>query len=92
MTPKRRYLDHKGRATKLRGIPFLLTYEEWLKIWVDSGHFHEIGRGKGQYCMSRINDSGPYAVGNVFIQLTTDNSKEYHNRKKSYLPTPNMTS
>ena len=64
--PYRRYIDQKRNAAQ-RGIPFELTFEEWLKIWADSGHFHERGRNAGQYVMGRIGDRGPYAVDNVLI-------------------------
>lgn len=49
-------------------IEFKLTFEEWVQIWIDSGHAAKMGRGKGKYCMSRLNDLGNYEIGNVFIQ------------------------
>ncbi len=64
----------KARAGK-RGIEFLLTFEEWLKIWEDSGHIHERGRLKHQYCMARNGDCGPYAVGNVSIITMEENTR-----------------
>lgn len=70
--PKARYQQSKQKA-KERGIKMLLTFEEWYQIWLDSGHYHERGRNKGQYVMSRIGDQGNYEVGNVFIQKTEDN-------------------
>jgi len=39
---KELYMKHRRHA-KARGIPFLLSYEEWLKIWMDSGHWHDRG-------------------------------------------------
>jgi hypothetical protein len=62
----------RKRDGKLYG-DFLLTYEEWWAIWEASGHYHLRGKGTGMYCMSRINDQGDYTVGNVFIQLHSDN-------------------
>lgn len=62
--------------SKLRGIDFLLTFEEWLQIWQDSGHLNERGRKKGQYCMARYGDVGPYSVENVKIILHANNVKE----------------
>ena len=62
----------------IRGIEFLLTFEEWLKIWADSGHLRERGRGLGKYCMARYGDIGPYAVGNVKIILFGENTSEGH--------------
>jgi len=66
---------HKSNA-KSRGIDFLLTFEEWYKIWGDSGHINDRGTKLGQYCMARKGDKGPYAVGNVGIVLHKVNSIE----------------
>ena len=57
-------------SAKERGIEWLLSFEEWYKIWVDSGKFPLRGRKKGQYCMARFGDVGPYSVDNVKIILT----------------------
>lgn len=59
-----------------RGIEFLLTFDEWLQIWLDSGHLQERGRKCGQYCMARFGDKGPYAIGNVKIILHGENLRE----------------
>lgn len=80
---KRKFRVHRYEASKVRGIPFLLTFEEWYNIWVTSGHLAERGTKRGQYCMSRPNDVGPYAVGNVFIQLTSQNSIDAKLGKKA---------
>jgi len=68
-----KYIQHKSHS-KSRGIDFQLTFEEWWDIWDKSGHWQDRGRGLGKYCMSRIGDLGPYAVGNVFIQSNSDNN------------------
>jgi hypothetical protein len=62
-------------SAKRRGIEFLLTFEEWLKVWTDSGHLHERGRRKHEYCMARNGDCGPYAVGNVSITTMEENGR-----------------
>jgi hypothetical protein len=64
----------KSRAAK-RGIEFLLSFEEWLKVWEDSGRLGDRGKRKHQYCMSRNGDVGPYAVGNVSIITMAENKK-----------------
>lgn len=69
------YSWHKYDAIA-RGIPFAFSYEEWLKVWIDSGHLHERGHKRGQYCMARFNDQGPYAVWNVKIVTCTENISE----------------
>lgn len=60
-----------------RGIEFLMTYEEWFGVWWRSGRIAEMGRKRGQYCMSRPGDRGPYAVGNVRIVRQEENKSEY---------------
>lgn len=53
-----------------------LTFEQWLKVWVDSGHYHEMGAGKGKYVLSRKDDIGHYEEGNVFVQSHSDNVRQ----------------
>jgi len=72
---------HRHRADR-SSIGFQLTFDEWLTIWLESGHWNERGCHKGQYVMSRRGDTGPYAVGNVFIQTHTMNIKEAKIGKK----------
>ncbi len=74
-TPRGRYNQQKAHA-KQRGIEFLLSFDEWIGIWISSGHFEDRGRGAGAYNMCRIGDKGPYAVGNVFIGTVEQNSSE----------------
>ena len=74
------YADHKSRAKK-RGLPFTLTFEQWLSIWTDSGKLHLRGRGADKYCMSRVGDKGGYELGNVFIQPFSANSSDGHKGK-----------
>jgi hypothetical protein len=74
-TPKRRWQKHRINA-KTRGVPFRLTFEEWLKIWEDSGHLGESGSYRGQYHMARFGDKGAYEVGNVRIITAEANHRE----------------
>lgn len=88
MTPWRKYKIHQYRS-KRSGVEFLFTFEEWYKIWIDSGHWHERGCHKGQYVMARYEDKGPYAVGNVKIIKHEENGAErkfkFNEEQKSYL-------
>ena len=77
MNYKQVYMTHKRNAKK-RNIDFFLTFDEWLDIWNKSGKLHLRGRKKGQYCMARIGDVGPYMVGNVYIELSDINCKLPH--------------
>jgi len=72
---RKRFNEHRNNA-RMRGIEFLLTIDEWCQIWFDSGHWHERGRQRGQYCMARFGDKGSYAASNVKIILHSDNVKE----------------
>lgn len=72
---KKAYRMQKIHAAD-RGIPFLLTFIEWLTIWRESGHLHERGCHKGQYVMARFDDKGSYVMGNVKIILHANNIKE----------------
>jgi hypothetical protein len=73
----RAYQNHLRRAR--RNMGFHLTFDEWMTIWTESGHFHE--RGLGGYVMARNNDSGPYAIGNVKIITQRENNLEWFRRK-----------
>lgn len=69
------FQDHK-RNSAARGIPFHMTFIDWLSVWQASGKLDQRGRGKGKYVMSRIRDDGAYELGNVHVQLATENSRE----------------
>ena len=82
-TPTGKFSKHKARA-KQDNIEFKFTFEQWWDIWQQSGHWENRGKCKGQYCMSRYGDLGAYEIGNVFIQLTTQNTKDAHCGKASW--------
>jgi len=76
-----KYKGHKGDALRRKDfygnpIQWNLTFEQWMEVWQQSGHWEERGCKKGQYCMSRYNDIGPYEIDNVFIQLHSDNIRQ----------------
>lgn len=74
---------NQRRFAETRGIEWKLSFPEWWRIWDDSGHWSERGRGKHRYCMSRPGDTGPYAVGNVEIITNQQNSSDSQkNRRK----------
>jgi hypothetical protein len=79
MTPTAKQRDAYGqqkRKSIRRNIPFMLTLDEWLAIWLTSGHWPQRGRRRGQYHMARKGDVGPYAVGNVDIITGDQNRSE----------------
>jgi DNA-binding CsgD family transcriptional regulator len=63
-------------AAANRGIEWGLNFAQWLDVWLTSGKLEQRGRGKGKYVMSRIKDSGGYLIGNVHVQLATENGRE----------------
>ena len=79
-SPRGRYQAHKLNA-RTRKIEFLLSFEEWWEIW--KPHWEERGRGKGMYHMGRTNDTGPYAVGNVYLVKHEINCSEDKPRVQS---------
>lgn len=83
-SPRERFTCQRNNAVR-RGIEWQLTFAEWWGVWEASGHWAERGRGQDRYVMSRVGDVGPYALDNVFIQLSTDNNSLTINRR-SYLP------
>jgi hypothetical protein len=66
-------------AAKKRGIGWELTFEQWWSIWRKSRRWNQRGRYPDQYCMARLYDTGPYAVGNVKIVTGHSNRKEQLN-------------
>lgn len=75
------FLGHQKNARK-RGNAFLLTFDEWLAVWIESGKWEQRGRGADKYCMARTGDTGPYAIGNVRICTNRENLGEYHDRRR----------
>lgn len=71
-----RAFEQQKQSSSNRGITWALSFAQWYAIWQASGKLHLRGRGKGRYCMSRIRDEGGYVLGNVHVQLSTDNSAE----------------
>lgn len=74
-TPKGRFIAQRQNACR-RGIEWNLTFDEWWKIWEESGKWDLRGRGIGKFCMSRILDNGPYSKENVRILSFQKNSKQ----------------
>lgn len=84
---KRKYRYHKNRCGWCKSadgspIEMRLTFEEWLKIWLDSGHWGDRGMHKGGYVMARHNDLGHYEIGNVAIKSNAENTREGRVGKK----------
>ena len=85
-TPVPKYHAHRQDA-KRRGIPFLMTLEEWWDIWQSSGKWEQRGPRRGQYVMARFGDQGAYEPGNVKICPVRENMAE-RNRNHPYSAWP----
>lgn len=72
---RKAYTQHKGNA-KVRGVEFMLTFEQWRDWWVATGKWEQRGRGRGKYCMRRYGDVGPYSIDNVFCGTNEDNVRD----------------
>jgi len=74
-TPKKKYEDQQRHAEE-RGIPFLLSYEDWLEMWLISGKWEYRGKCSGQYVMGRYGDVGAYSKRNCYICTVEENQKQ----------------
>lgn len=63
---KQSYAKQKYNATQ-RNIPFELSFEQWLYIWLVSGKIKKRGIHGDEYCMARHGDKGAYSTDNVSI-------------------------
>lgn len=75
------------RNAATRGIGWEFTFPEWWRVWQESGHWRQRGRGQG-YCMARYADAGPYSASNVYICTIGQNFADSYlvdkpNRRKS---------
>ena len=73
-SPFQRYIEQRRNA-RVRQIGWELTFVAWWDLWQQSKKWDLRGRGAG-YCMSRLGDVGPYAVGNVEIVPIKENSRQ----------------
>jgi hypothetical protein len=79
-TPLYAFRNQRNNAGN-RGIGWELTAWQWWTIWQQSGKWEQRGRGRG-YVMCRKGDTGPYALGNVFIDTGARNSSDGQRDKK----------
>lgn len=77
------YRRHRNNCQG-HGVAWNLTYEEWLAIWQASGHLHERGRRRGQYCMIRVDTQGAYEPNNVEIVTVDQACRRLYKDKPSH--------
>lgn len=85
MDPKtalKRYREQRRNASG-RGIPWQLTFKQWVDFWGD-----DIGRrgvGRDKLCMQRYLDRGPYALGNIIKAVPSQNVRTMRNVRAAKL-------
>lgn len=72
-TPHEAAFMRQKASSKRRGIEWNLSFDEWLTVWIESGELANRGSCKGQFVMARVQDAGPYEVGNVEIKTCSKN-------------------
>lgn len=74
-----KYHNQRYHASKVRGIEFNLSFEEWLDWWGDD--IENRGCTAGKLQMGRYNDEGPYALGNIYKCTIEENLSLRKGRK-----------
>ncbi len=69
------FCGHASGA-KRRGILFQFSFEEWWAWWQVDNRWEHRGPRKGQYCMARRGDAGPYHPDNVYCATNEENARE----------------
>jgi len=72
-SPQGKYDQQRLQAAQ-RGIPFLLTFEEWLAVW--KPHWHQRGSCGDCLVMARHGDVGPYSADNIKLITARENLRE----------------
>jgi hypothetical protein len=78
-SPRSRFIQRRARA-KQRGIPFMLSYQQWLDIWGDKLPLR--GRGLGRLCMASRRDRGGYQRHRVEIIADNKNVEDRWDYKR----------
>lgn len=73
-SPFAKFTFQKKQAA-LRGIEWMLTFDEWFGFWQESGCWETRGQKAHQHCMCRYMDIGPYSLDNIYIDTTSNNAK-----------------
>lgn len=70
-TPKGKYIRQRANALR-RGIKWLMTFEEWWRLWQKSGKWEQRGRQPEDFFMIRKNETGDYSADNVEIKTLSE--------------------
>lgn len=75
----RTWIQQRNQA-QWRGEEWTISFEAWKQLWDLSGQWHNRGRARECYCMTRIDHLGAWSVDNVEII-----TREQHGRQQSAL-------
>lgn len=94
LSARQLYQSQKGSANK-RSIAFNLTFDQWYNWFLSHGIDKNIPEkmSKNKMCMCRYNDTGPYELGNIYLDTNSNNvslrNRIYHrSNPKLRLKTP----
>jgi hypothetical protein len=76
------YTTHRSNSVT-RNTPFLMTFGEWLKVWMESGHLQERGRQRGQYYMA-LALSGRKLSPEHCAKISASNKAAWPGRRLAY--------
>ena len=89
----KRFYNQKYRAQQ-RGIPFILSFQEWDSWWLSNGVDKNIKQSpisKNTLCMCRNGDTGAYELSNIYCATVSTNVKHQYqnlggisNRNRTY--------
>jgi len=61
---------------------FLISFEDWCQLWMNSGHYEQRGRMQLQYAMVRQDDTKPLTKDNAVIILNSERVRRVNLGKK----------
>jgi hypothetical protein len=73
---KQDFNKQRHSVTQQRELAWELTFEQWLAVWVDSGHLELRGHGRGKYVLTRKKNAGAFKKSNVVVMLHEDRASQ----------------
>ena len=76
----KKYKGHMYQS-KVRGIDFQLTFDEWYNWWLSNGIDKNLSIkwiGANRLCMCRYKDIGPYSLNNIYCATNSQNVKDFY--------------
>lgn len=70
----RTFIQQRNQA-QWRGETWSMTLDEWTQLWEQSGHWHDRGRSRECYCMTRRDQRESWTVDNAVIITRSEHSR-----------------